>query len=318
MFESYLHHRDVSGQVHEIGFMKQQPRRLLHRNSAWYQRLKSAQQLTPATSFTRFQLLSLGQPSFQVPVKYLVHFFPHLDLRLWRVTFFLWHIAATSAWPLKWFSWLLKPRSSRDAPSEHSTFFVACQLQQLPGCCMWQRVCVTQVILESVSTSVEQFQACCAVSSELLLIRWRSETRLRTSHGGLWFPTFQEKTALSQTWSKSQRAKIERRLRIQGWGRTFPIPTENMTLGEYMRVELFGLDNELNPSDLHLDHGKVMAAVHVRSAHTYTPLAETHNPHKSTQRVIQTKQKQHRHCPTRKHAYLARSTLANCGGGCML
>ena len=73
ILESYLHHGDVSGQVHEIGFMKQQPRRFLHRNSARHQRLKPAQQLTPATSFTRFQLLSLGQPGFQVPVKYLVN-----------------------------------------------------------------------------------------------------------------------------------------------------------------------------------------------------------------------------------------------------
>ena len=49
-----------------------------------------------------------------------------------------------------------------------------------------------------------------------------------------------------------------------------------------MRVELFRLDNELNPSDLHLDHSKVMTVVHVRSAHTPP------------------------------------CTLANCGGGCML
>ena len=48
-----------------------------------------------------------------------------------------------------------------------------------------------------------------------------------------------------------------------------------------MRVELFRLDNELNPSDLHLDHSKAMTVVHLRSAHPqistagYTNQAET-------------------------------------------
>ena len=40
-----------------------------------------------------------------------------------------------------------------------------------------------------------------------------------------------------------------------------------MTLEEYTRVELFRLDNELNPSDLRLDHSK---ATTVRSAHIHT------------------------------------------------
>ena len=43
-----------------------------------------------------------------------------------------------------------------------------------------------------------------------------------------------------------------------------------MTLGEYMRVELFRLDNELNPLDLRLDHSKAMTVVHLRSTHIHT------------------------------------------------
>ena len=37
-----------------------------------------------------------------------------------------------------------------------------------------------------------------------------------------------------------------------------------------MRVELFRLDNELNPSNLRLDHSKAMTVVHLRSAHIHT------------------------------------------------
>ena len=37
-----------------------------------------------------------------------------------------------------------------------------------------------------------------------------------------------------------------------------------------MRVELFRLDNELNPLDLRLDDSKAMTVVHLRSAHIHT------------------------------------------------
>ena len=153
----------------------------------------------------------------------------------WNVSRFLQRpdlarfLAAASAWPLKWFSWLLKPHSSRNAPCEHSTFFVACQLHRLPDYDMWQ--CV-----------------------------WLKSS-LKVSTTGDWT---MNSTCQICTWIMAE------------WRLQFT------------------------------------SAAHT---HTHTPWAETLNPHKSTQRLIQTKQKQHRHW---KHAYLARSTLANCGGGCML